>query len=91
MLRFFQCKMVSDVKYFLRSHFSRKYFPPKTFWEVWCERIITNIYIYIYIVKKKKINKAQQPMLALHGLLWLIKYSKNSITNNSNISTIYIK
>jgi hypothetical protein len=34
MLRLFRCKIVSVVKYFQRSHFSKKYFPSKLFFGV---------------------------------------------------------
>jgi hypothetical protein len=48
MLRLFRRKMISVVKWFQESHFSEKYFSPKTFFGVWRVQKIINIF-HIFI------------------------------------------
>jgi hypothetical protein len=50
MLRLFRRKMVSVVKWFQGSHFSRNHFPSKAFSFVWCVRKIANIFLYFYSI-----------------------------------------
>jgi len=50
MLRLFRRKMVSVVKWFQGSHFSKNHFPSKAFFGVWRVRKIANIFLYFYSI-----------------------------------------